>query len=234
MAQANEMPDIKSAHSLTKKYLTPELWAKYKDHKTKTTGTTLDQCIACAVQFDDQHVGCYSADEDCYVDFKDFFDPVIAEYHNIKEKREEKKKAGKPLHESNLNVKDLKGNIDDKIPVKSTRIRVGRNIKGYGLSPGITKEQRLEVESLMKDIFSKLKGDLKGTYYPLVGMKKEVQNQLIADHFLFKDDDRNLQIGGMARDWPEGRGIFHNDDKTFLVWVNGMFVCFFSYPFVFV
>lgn len=24
----------------------------------------------------------------------------------------------------------------------------------------------------------------------------------------------------MNRDWPEGRGIFHNDDKTFLVWVN--------------
>ena len=24
----------------------------------------------------------------------------------------------------------------------------------------------------------------------------------------------------MSRDWPSGRGIFHNDAKTFLVWVN--------------
>lgn len=24
----------------------------------------------------------------------------------------------------------------------------------------------------------------------------------------------------MNREWPEGRGIFHNDEKTFLVWVN--------------
>ena len=24
----------------------------------------------------------------------------------------------------------------------------------------------------------------------------------------------------MERDWPEGRGIFHNKEKTFLVWVN--------------
>lgn len=24
----------------------------------------------------------------------------------------------------------------------------------------------------------------------------------------------------MNRDWPEGRGIFHNDAKSFLVWVN--------------
>jgi len=25
---------------------------------------------------------------------------------------------------------------------------------------------------------------------------------------------------GLERDWPEGRGIFHNDTKTFLCWVN--------------
>merc|ERR1711915_293955 len=24
----------------------------------------------------------------------------------------------------------------------------------------------------------------------------------------------------MERDWPEGRGIFHNDAKTFLIWIN--------------
>ena len=24
----------------------------------------------------------------------------------------------------------------------------------------------------------------------------------------------------MERDWPEGRGIFHNESKTFLLWVN--------------
>ncbi len=24
----------------------------------------------------------------------------------------------------------------------------------------------------------------------------------------------------MARDWPDARGIFHNNDKNFLVWVN--------------
>merc|ERR1711951_266957 len=25
---------------------------------------------------------------------------------------------------------------------------------------------------------------------------------------------------GMERDWPEGRGIYHNEEKTFLTWVN--------------
>ena len=51
-------------------------------------------------------------------------------------------------------------------------------------------------------------------------MTEAQQNQLIADHFLFKEGDRFLDACGLNRDWPEGRGIFHNNDKTFLVWVN--------------
>merc|ERR1712114_138413 len=51
-------------------------------------------------------------------------------------------------------------------------------------------------------------------------MKEEVRQQLVDDHFLFVSGDRNLIAAGMERDWPEGRGIFHNKDKTFLTWVN--------------
>ena len=51
-------------------------------------------------------------------------------------------------------------------------------------------------------------------------MTDDERNQLIADHFLFKEGDRFLEACGCNRDWPDGRGIFHNNDKTFLVWVN--------------
>ena len=27
-------------------------------------------------------------------------------------------------------------------------------------------------------------------------------------------------LKGMARDWPDARGIWHNKEKNFLVWVN--------------
>lgn len=46
------------------------------------------------------------------------------------------------------------------------------------------------------------------------------RKQLIDDHFLFKEGDRFLEACGLNREWPEGRGIFHNNEKTFLVWVN--------------
>lgn len=29
-----------------------------------------------------------------------------------------------------------------------------------------------------------------------------------------------MEAAGINRDWPEGRGIYHNDDFTFLVWIN--------------
>merc|ERR1739848_48456 len=114
----------------------------------------------------------------------------------------------------------ITGNVEPDVPVHSARIRVGRSIQGYGLSPGITKQQRVDVEALMKKAFSNLTGDLAGTYYPLTGMDETTRQQLVDDHSLFMSGDPNLKVAGMERDWPEGRGIFHNTDKTFLTWVN--------------
>ncbi len=32
---------------------------------------------------------------------------------------------------------------------------------------------------------------------------------------------RFLEAAGVNRDWPTARGIFHDDDKTILMWING-------------
>merc|ERR1711878_65 len=208
---AAPFPEIKSAHSLVAKHVTPEKWEKLAEHKTATSGFTLAQAIACAVEYDDQHCGIYAGDADSYKDFAEVFDPLICEYHGL---------DADFAHTSDMDSSKLKGNVNGDAPVKSTRIRVGRSIDGFGLSPGITKEQRLEMENLMKSAFQKLDGDLAGTYYPLLGMEESVRQQLVDDHFLFVSGDKNLITAGMERDWPEGRGIFHNEAKTFLTWVN--------------
>merc|ERR1712214_163207 len=119
-----------------------------------------------------------------------------------------------------MDVDKIKGNAEAAAPVHSVRIRVGRSVEGFGLSPGITRDQRLGLEVLMKSAFAKLVGDLAGKYFPLLGMEEADRQQLVDDHFLFVSGDKNLIAAGMERDWPEGRGIFHNAEKTFLVWVN--------------
>jgi len=204
-------PEIKSTKSLVAKYVTEPIWNKLSGAKTATSGFTLGQAIACAVQFDNQHCGIYAGDWDSYKVFADVFDPIIQDYHGI---------SADAVHTSDMDVSKINGNIDPTAPVHSTRIRVGRSIDGFGLSPGITREQRQGVENLMKKAFANLTGDLAGSYYPLTGMSEEVRQQLVDDHFLFVSGDRNLIVAGMERDWPEGRGIFHNKDKTFLTWVN--------------
>jgi len=206
-----EFPEIKSKHSLVAKHVTKEKWDKLSGIVTKTSGFTLAKAIAVAVEFDNQHCGIYAGDEDSYIDFADVFDPLICEYHGLP--------AGFK-HVSNMNVEEIKGNVAEDVPVHSVRIRVGRSIQGFGLSPGITKEQRVGVEKLMASACQKFPGDLAGSYYPLTGMDEKVRQQLVDDHFLFMSGDPNLKVAGMERDWPEGRGIFHNEAKTFLVWVN--------------
>jgi len=108
---------------------------------------------------------------------------------------------------------------EDKM-INSTRIRVARNLAAYPLGTAITREQRKEVEGLVVSALNDFTGDLKGKYFSLDTMTEADKKQLIADHFLFKGGDKYLQSAGLERDWPEARGIFHNDAKTFLVWVN--------------
>merc|ERR1712142_1000736 len=186
-------PEIKSKHSLVAKYVTEDVWNKLAKEETETAKFTLAKAIACAVQFDDQHCGIYAGDEDSYKVFADVFEPIIQEYHGI---------SADSKHTNDMDATKIVGNIDPKAPVKSTRIRVGRSIAGFGLSPGITKEQRLAVENLMKKAFTNLndkpagKYDLAGTYYPLTGMDEAVRQQLVDDHFLFMSGDQNLKVAG--------------------------------------
>jgi protein-arginine kinase len=109
---------------------------------------------------------------------------------------------------------------DEDAMINSTRIRVGRNFAEYPLGSAVTKEQRLEIEEKITTALSKMPGDLKGKYYSLGNMTAEEKKSLIEDHFLFKGGDKYLQSAFLEREWPEARGIFHNNEKTFLVWVN--------------
>lgn len=65
-----------------------------------------------------------------------------------------------------------------------------------------------------------LPDEYSGEFCELLGMEKDKQQQLIDDHFLFKEGDRFLQSANASRFWPVGRAIFYNATKTFLVWVN--------------
>jgi creatine kinase/arginine kinase len=202
----------KDCKSMLSKHLTAEVFEELKDKKS-SCGFTLEKAILSGVQNSDSGIGVYAGDKDSYSTFGALFDPIIKDYHGFNKD---------DLHKSNLNPNDLQApnpDIDGKYII-STRIRVGRNFDNLPLGTAITKEQRDEVEKRASESLNSLDGSLKGVYYPIDGMKEDIQKSLIADHFLFKAGDRFLESAGLNRDWPTGRGIFHNNEKTFLVWVN--------------
>lgn len=162
----------------------------------------------------DSGCGIYAPDADAYTVFADIFDPIIEDYH-----MGFKKSDRHPP--SNWGDLDSLGDVDPgQKYVVSTRVRCGRSVQGFPFNPCLSEAQYKEIEKKVSTALKEMSGEYTGKYFPLKGMSKKDQQQLIDDHFLFKEGDRFLQAANACRFWPEGRGIYHNDDKTFLVWIN--------------
>lgn len=147
-------------------------------------------------------------DPEVYDVFANIFNPVIAEYHKVEI----------ILLQS---VHDL-GDADklEDMPVEyaenivSTRVRVGRTVKGFPMASKLTRDvisnvtrnllgnlnlvcfffyfnlkQRLELETTIKEALFKLDGDLAGTYKSLSEMSYDERNRLIDEHILYNDAD---------------------------------------------
>ncbi|XP_039299164.1 arginine kinase isoform X1 [Nilaparvata lugens] len=200
--------------SLLKKYLTQEVFDSLKTKKTPTFGSTLLDVIQSGLENHDSGVGIYAPDAEAYGVFADLFDPIIEDYHGGFKKTDKHPPRDFGDVDSFANL-DPAGEY-----IISTRVRCGRSMQGYPFNPCLTEAQYKEMEEKVSSTLSGLSGELKGDFYPLTGMTKEVQQKLIDDHFLFKEGDRFLQAANACRFWPTGRGIYHNDNKTFLVWCN--------------
>lgn len=200
-------------NSLLKKYMTRELWSNMKG-LTDEAGFSFKQAIFRGCKNLDTIIGIVAGSHSSYSKFAEIFDKIIEDYHGH---------AKDAKHTTNLNAADLKieqfSEKEAKL-IKSTRIRIGRNLEGFPLGPAVTKEQREEIKNKAVAALEGLTGELKGKFHPLSSLSAEEKTKLIQDHLLFKENSRFMEASFLNRDWPEGRGIFMNEAKTFLVWVN--------------
>ncbi|CAE8724933.1 unnamed protein product [Polarella glacialis] len=209
--------------------LTKEMYDRYKDEKT-ALGVTFDKCIKGGIdkarlgeKWNVGKVGVLFGDAECVTKYPDLMHPVIVARHG---------NPHLPHPPPNLEGSQLMDQsiIDEKYVI-STRVRTGRSISGFPLPPSISADQRKELEGIVTGALQTLTGDMSGDYYPLagsttyaakpIGIDKETEERLIKDHFLFQEPDEPMLLSWrMERDWPHARGIYHNNDKTALVWVN--------------
>jgi len=212
----DEYPDLEKHNNHMAHVLTLEMYKRLRSKQTPS-GYTIDHVIQTGVDNPGHPfimtVGAVAGDEESYETFKEFFDPVIEARHNGYKATDK--------HKTCLDPSQLEGDNFDTKYVLSSRVRTGRSIRGFALPPWCSRAERRAVEKIVVDGLSNLGGEFTGKYYPLKDMSEAEQNQLINDHFLFdKPVSPLLLASGMARDWPDARGIWHNSAKNFLVWVN--------------
>ncbi|XP_026129994.1 creatine kinase, mitochondrial 2a (sarcomeric) isoform X2 [Carassius auratus] len=212
-----DFPDLRKHNNCMASALTPAIYAKLRD-KITPNNWTLDQCIQTGVDNPGhpfiKTVGMVAGDEESYEVFAEIFDPVIKDRHNGYDPRTMK-------HPTDLDASKIHSGVFDEKYVLSSRVRTGRSIRGLSLPPACSRSERREVERVTVQALAGLKGDLSGRYYSLTEMTEQEQQRLIDEHFLFdKPVSPLLTASGMARDWPDARGIWHNNEKTFLIWIN--------------
>jgi len=212
---AQNFPDYKSlSHKcMVGRHLTEAMYERLFDKRTPN-GVTLDKCIQPSVDNTGRIIGLVAGDPESYDVFAELFDAVINEKHGGFS-------ASDNHPPPDLDATKLNGGVFSDKYVKSCRIRTGRSVKGFCLPPSISRAERREVERILVSALNGLSGDLSGKYYPLKSMTPAEEKQLIEDHFLFQKPTGHLMVNsGAVRDWPDARGIWHNKEKTFLIWIN--------------
>ena len=145
------------------------MWDKLKNHADPYS-FTFKEAIFSGCKNPDSGIGVYAGSAESYNSFADLFVPIIEDYHKYSLSRG---------HTSNMDASQLNAPPfapEDAAMIKSTRIRVGRNLADFPLGPAITREQRNIIEQKVVEACSSFTGELAGTYYSLNSLT-EAQRQ---------------------------------------------------------
>jgi len=194
---------------LVKKYLTKTLYKKLKNKATQS-GYMLKHAIASGIANPDSKIGIYAGDAESYDTFAQLFDPIIADYHayqhTIKMTGRSSEFHQAPLDQHNKYI-------------LSTRIRIARNLEGYPFPCFVSSTERHQIEQLILKAFKNFPGKLKGSYFPLKTFF-DLKSTPVNPKLFPGKPDRFMEAAGMARDFPDARGVYLSDNHKFMVWIN--------------
>ncbi|WP_020588172.1 phosphagen kinase [Desulfobacter curvatus] len=199
-----------SSRSKIKQHLTLKLYNDLKRIRT-SSGYTLDQAIRSGIENPDSSIGIYAGDMESYKCFAPVLLPIIEDYHQL---------APEWSHKPGLREAVLPDLDPKQTFIRSTRIRVARNLRRFPFSCNMNKDQRLALEETVKKAFKILPEILSGTYTAFTDLDEQQFNALLEKGLAFPKGDRFMDAAGINRDYPLGRGIFTSRDKVIRVWVN--------------
>jgi len=236
-----EPPDLSAHHCIMAHILKRDksIYGLLKDRRTRL-GVTFAQCIKPGVDGPAEQgqrtavVGAVAGDEECYSTFREFFDPLV-------ERRHHGHHSATPFsldnfQHTNLSVDQVSDALVDPTEDKRYAFWIGlqcnRNIGGLRFPPACGFDERCEAERLVVGALLELEGScFAGEYFPLRGsstfapmpsaMSLETEEVLKRQGLLPSRPDSVVQrSAGLARDWPQARGIFLTDNRRLAVCCN--------------
>jgi creatine kinase len=197
----------------------------YYNSLDKAAQEHLNKIIMTGIVNPNSQMGAYAMEPQDYDLFSALLEPMIRDFHAI-----DAAEKFSQLHDWDTESKSCNlGVIDERLKDVSMRVRVARNVSTFPLPGAMTKDDRLNFESMMARAFSKLSKDptFDGKYLSITPgspyeISEEEYNERVAAHQMFKDmsSDPYLNAAGISSDWPYGRGIYISRTEDFLVWVG--------------
>jgi len=221
-----QMPDLSRHFSITADVLKeePALYDAMRSRQTPM-GVTFAKCIKTGMDNRGhpmiKTLGAVAGDADCYDTFQPFFDKLISSCFG--QAALERPHLASPKRFIPAVV------LADPSYVVSSHLRVSRNVQGLRFVPSMLRSERAEVERML--VKALLGGLLEGDYFPLAGSKTyapkpggmQAKEELLLTQCgrLFREPDSPAVLStGSGRHWPDGRGVFTNQDRTLTAWIN--------------
>ena len=193
--------------------------------------------------------GVYAGDAASYTTFAPLFDPII-ELHHKATTRVRLQRFRTNLNPGQLleHRLDPQGEY-----ILYTRMRLARSIEGFRFTPCMTRRERRMVERLIRDCVKDMDqlqpqpqpqpnsdttttndtnnnnnnnitvSNSTGGYISVMEMSNQQHDDLVRRQLLFNDPDEYMISTGMARDWPDGRGIYCDTwvgTPNLMIWCN--------------
>merc|ERR1712166_911220 len=224
------LPDLTNHANLCTDALKADLGIYDRLRTRKTSlGVNLGHCIKTGIDNKGHPMittcGIVAGDEESWTVFAELMDKVVSARHGGY--------SPYAMHPSDMNPANISNTKIDPTGkyIITARCRTGRSVRGFRLPPCNSFEERREIERLVVEGLLNMTGELKGEYFPLCGsrsypakpngMTEAKEEQLRSRGNLFQEPDSTLLLSsGCGRHWPDARGIFHNENMDFFVWIN--------------
>jgi len=226
-----EMPNLSEHHSMAAIVLReqPAIWEALI-HSQTDAGVPFLACVQPGLVFAGHPrvpaVGAVAGDAACYSKFQQLFDPLLQKLTGL-----ELVAASHPMEAVAASVSSRVVDVSGRYAL-SARVRSRRCLQGMRFPTACDTEERREAERVLSKVLARLEDDdLYGEYFPLsgstsfapkpVGMTADEEEELKKSHFLFSQPTGKAQVAsGLARDWPDARGVFAAESRKFAAWCN--------------